>query len=127
MVALTSPAGISIPTPPALIPKAVSAALCVVAPVPPFSMGSVPDIVEDVSECVWLVLAAPKFERAEDALVAPVPPFVMGSVPDIVEDVSECVWLVLAASKFASACSFVVAPVPPFIIGSVPVMPIPDS
>ena len=87
-----------------MIPKAVSAALCVVAPVPPFSMGSVPVSEELVSACVWLVLAAPKFERAEDALVAPVPPFVMGSVPDIVEDVSECVWLVLAAPKLESEC-----------------------
>ena len=77
---LTSPLGTVTETSPDFMPNFLSASIALVAPVPPFSMGSVPDIVEDVSECVWLVLAAPKFERAEDALVAPVPPFVMGTV-----------------------------------------------
>ena len=64
-----------------MIPKAVSAALCVVAPVPPYEMGSVPVIVDDDNECVWLELAAPKLVLAAVALVAPVPPLFIGKIP----------------------------------------------
>ena len=63
------------------MPNFLSASVALVAPVPPFEMGSVPVIVDDDNECVWLELAAPKLVLAAVALVAPVPPLFIGKIP----------------------------------------------
>ena len=51
----------------AAAPKLVSAAICVVAPVPPFDTGSVPVILSSVSEC-----ACPALALSESAVSSPV-------------------------------------------------------